>query len=314
VDSLQDILQHKDSTDASLVLLSEHLQAVRIPMLHAQELAAAGQPILNTRAMLSLHSGTWAGPGDDLLILSNQGRGFKRLLTDISPLSDNGRWPDAPDEEWVPGERPAALLAASRPPRFWTVVTRRGYVQRLVRVACDQKIARAEPLFKSPVRRDEPVAVVSGDKKDILLITRWGKAVRFAQRAIETQGSIALDLDPGDQVVAAVALELEDAKDSTESEILIVTASGYGMRRNSRDVQARMRPGGTGKTLIQAHDVLAAFYTLGTSPGAELFFVTYGGNLVVAPTHAMPLHERLSKGTLLSDLGQDPAIAVTLTR
>ena len=312
VDTLQDILQRKESTDASLVLLSDRLQALSVPLLRAQELATEGQSVLDPRAVLSLHSGAWAGPGDELLVLTNQGRGFRRLLADLPLLSDTGKWPAAPDEGLEPGERPTALLATGRPPRFWTIVTRRGYVQRLVRVACDQKMARGEPLLKSPVRRDGPVAIVSGDREDILVITRWGKAVRFAQRVIETQGSIALDLEPDDQVVAALALD--GSTGSEDIEILIATASGYAMRRKSGDVRARVRPGGAGKALIQAHDVLATFYGLGTASEQELLFVTYGGSLVFASTQPLPLHERLSKGTLLHDLSRDPATAVTLLR
>jgi DNA gyrase/topoisomerase IV subunit A len=324
VDTLQGILQRQEPTDTSLVLLSDRLQAVRVPLLRARELAAEGQPVLNPRAMLSLHSAEWAGPGDELLVLTNQGRGFRRLVADVPFADDAKRWPAAPDGLTTsgghaasegglgPGERPTAILATSAPPRFWTIVTRRGYVQRLVRVACDQQMARGEPLLASPIHNDEPAAIISGDLGDVLVITRWGKAVRFAQRVIETQGSIALDLDTDDQVAAALALD--SAAPSGDSEILLATASGYCMRRSSADVPARTRAGGTGKALIQAHDVLTAFLRAPASPEPELLFVTYGGSLVFASTQPMPLHERLSKGTLLHDLGRDPAITVTLVR
>jgi DNA gyrase/topoisomerase IV subunit A len=318
VETLQDILQRQEPTDAFLVLLSERLQAVRVPLSHAQELAAEERPVLNPRAMLTLHSVAWALPGDELLVLTDQGRGFRRLLADVAPLGETGRWPSAPEVGLEPVERPTVVLTATTLPRFWTVATRRGHVQRLVRVACDQKMTRGEPLLKSPFRSDAPAAIASGDTTDILILTRWGKAVRFAQRALETHGSTALDLELDDQVVAAIALQGGAEPDPTE--ILIVTASGYGMRRNSTDVPTRTSPGGTGKALIQAHDVLATFCrapTLhNTAPQAlrepELVFVTYSGNLIFVPTTDIPLHERLGKGTLLRDLGRDPAIAVTL--
>lgn len=312
VDTLQDILQRKESTDASLVLLSEHLQAIRVPLLRTQELATEGQPVLNPRAMLALHSGIWAGPGDELLILTNQSRGFRRLLADIPSPDKTNRWPSVPVEGLGPGERPAVLSATSTLPRFWTVVTRRGHVQRLVRVSCDRKIAQGEPLLKSPIHNDEPVAIVSGDKEDLLVITRWGKAIRFTQRVIETHGSTALDLEADDQVVGALALD-SSAK-SGDTEILIVTASGYGMRRGSADLPTRTRPGSAGKALMQAHDVLAAFCIEQTSSGPELLFVTYGGNLVLVPTTTLPLHQRFSRGTRLHNLERDPAVTVTIVR
>jgi DNA gyrase/topoisomerase IV subunit A len=320
VDTLQDILQRQEPTDAFLVLLSESLQAVCVPLSRAQELAAEERPVLNTRAMLTLHSAVWAQPGDELLVLTDRGRGFRRLLADVPPLGETGRWPSAPEAGLEPGERPTVALTTSTLPRFWTVATRRGYVQRLVRVACDQKMARGDPLLRSPFRNDAPAAIASGDSDDILIITRWGKAVRFAQRVIETRGSTALDLESDDQTVAALALDSSTDPDHTE--ILIVTASGYGMRRNSTDVPRRTSPGGTGKALIQAHDVLAVFHKAPSLRAApphalrepELVFVTYSGNLVFVPTMDIPLQERLSKGILLHDLGRDPAIAATLVR
>jgi DNA gyrase/topoisomerase IV subunit A len=214
-----------------------------------------------------------------------------------------------------PGERPAVAIAVSTPPRFWTVVTHRGYVKRLVRVACDQRMDRQEPLLTSPLRNDEPAAMVSGDQSDLLVATRWGRAVRFAQRAVETQGSTVLDLEPDDQVVAALAMDSGNNADRTE--IVLATASGYGMRRSSADVPMRTHLGSGGKTLIQAHDVLAVFdYPLAPRAVHEpgLLFVTYGGSLVFVPTRELGLCERLSKGTLLHDMSHDPAIAVTMVQ
>jgi DNA gyrase/topoisomerase IV subunit A len=325
VETLQDILQRREATDGSLILLSDRLQALQIPLTHAQEWAAEERPVLDARAMLATHSLACARSGDELLILTNHWRGFKRLLADIPNLAIDPvpaqhqtrsqpakQWPADPDPALEAGERSSVMIPTGMPPRFWTVVSRRGYVQRLVRVASDQKIARGEPLLQSPIRKDAPAAIVSGDRQDILIFTRWGKAVRFAQRAIETHGSIALDLESDDQVAAALALDGGPA--SGDVEILIATASGYAMRRKASDVPRRVRLGSAGKTLIQAQDVLAAFDLEQATTAPELLFMTYSGKLVIGSTSAIPLHERMSKGTRLEDLDRDPAIGVTLAR
>ena len=96
------------------------------------------------------------------------------------------------------------------------------------------------------------------------------------------------------------------------SALLIVTASGYGMRRESAHLPARAHPGGTGKALIQARDVLAIFGLPPEHRRAEVLFVTYTGKLAVVPVADIPLHERLGRGALLHDLTRDPAVAVTV--
>jgi len=141
---------------------------------------------------------------------------------------------------------------------------------------------------------------VSGDKGDLLLVTRWGKGVRFPQRAIAGPGSVALELDADDEVVAALPL-------TSDSVVLIVTASGHVGRLDTARFEGRVRPGGAGKPLIQAYDVLGAFPC---EPQARLLYLTYSGKLVLVSTDNIPVYERTGKGTLVRDLGRDPAVAV----
>ena len=66
---------------------------------------------------------------------------------------------------------------------------------------------------------------------------------------------------------------------------------------------------GTGKTLIQAFDVLGAFPF---DPEAQLLYLTYSGKPVLVPTTDVPLHQRSSKGTRARVFDRDPAVAVAL--
>ena len=318
VESLQSLLDSKESVEAYVVFLSDRLQSERVSLSQAREMARQGRPALDKRALLGLRCLLLARPHDELLLLTSQGRGLKVQLSDICLLTDSGGRPfdrapgpqaqglraqDRPTTEGqglASGERLTAAVAVAEPPRFWTVVTRRGYVQRFVRVAFDRGLTQGDRLVKSPLRNDEPVAVVNGDRGDLLLVTRWGKGVRFSHRAIEGQGSVALNLDPDDEVVAALSLP-------SDAEILIVTASGYVMRRHTSQFAARSRPGGAGRTLIQAHDVLAAFPY---SAQARLLYLTYSGKLAFVSTVDVPLQERAGKGTPLRDMSLDPAVAV----
>jgi DNA gyrase/topoisomerase IV subunit A len=300
VETLQSLLEGEQTAETYVVLLSDRLQSARLPLSQAQQLARQGRPVLDKRALLSLRCLLLARPQDELLLLTSQGRGLKIPLSDIPSPSEELTWPTTEGQGLTAGERLTAAVAVSEPPRFWTIATRRGYVQRFVRVAFDRQLAQDVHLVKSPLRRDAPVAIVNGDRGDLLLVSRWGKGVRFSQRAIEGQGSIALELELDDEALAALALP-------EETDILIVTAGGYAARRNTAQFAARSRPGGAGRTLIQAQDVLAAFpYT----PQARLLYLTYSGKLVFVSVADLPLQERASKGTPLRDMSLDSAMAV----
>lgn len=306
---LQTRLKSEASAEPSVVFLSDRLQSARILLSQAQRLARDDRPVLGRQAMLGMRSVLLAHPQDELLLFTSQGRGLKLLPSDVPSLAEGDNWPITDDQGLAADERLTAAVAVAQPPRFWTVVTRRGYVRQFLRIELDRRLAlrlgsgqaQSDQLVESPFRNDAPVVVVNGDQGDLLVLTRWGKGVRFSHRAIEGQGSVALKLEPDDEVIAALSLP-------SDTVILIVTASGYAARRDTSQFEARVRPGGTGKTLIQAFDVLGAFPC---DPQAQLLYLTYSGKLVLVPTADVPLHQRSNKGTRVRVFDRDPAVAVT---
>ena len=302
VATLQALLAGNASSKPSAVFISDRLQPARLPLPQARQLAREGDPVLNQPAMLRLRCMLLARPHDELLLFTSQGRSFKLSPTDVPALAGGKDWPAVEVPNLANGERLTAAVAVTQPPRFWTIVTRRGYVRQFLHVELDMKLTQGKQLIESLSRNDAPVAAVNGDRGDLLVITRWGKGVRFPQRAIAASGSTTLALEPDDEVVAALSLP-------SDTTILIVTASGYAARRDMAHFAARSSPGGAGKPLIQAFDVLGTFPF---DPDAQLLYLTYSGKLVLVPAADVPLHQRSSKGARVHVFDRDPAVAVTL--
>lgn len=300
VQTLTDLLQHHDAQGTALVLLGEGLAAARMTLSSALDRAQQHGQALHQQAALQFRSALLVQPGDDLLALTTHGRGLWLLPADLPALPADGNWPAAAHSDLKPGEQVAVIVSVRDRPRFWTIVTRRGYVQRFVRVAFDQKLAQGHQLVQSPVHNDEPAAIVDGDHGELLLVSRWGQALLFSQRTIEPQGSVAMDLEPGDEIAAALAL-------STDGEIVLATASGYASRRDTASLAARTKLSAPGRSLIQAHDVIALFpYT----PRSRLLYLAFSGRLASASLSGLPQQDRAGKGAVVCDLSGDPAIAV----
>jgi DNA gyrase/topoisomerase IV subunit A len=302
VSTLQALVNGDASDEPCLMLLSDQLQVVRVPLARLRELARVEQPVLNKGSMLGLRRALLACPHEELLMLTSLGRGFTTPVAD-APILEGGDWPalDGPEleeNEWLTG-----AVAVTRQPRFWTVVTRRGFVRQLIRIDFDRRVERGDSLIESPFRRDVPVAVVDGDDGDLMLITRWGKGIRFPQRSIESAGAQALDLDDDDEVVAALPLRSDDAQ------VLVVTAASFAVRRAVSQFEPRPQPGGKSKSFIQAFDVLNAF---SCQPQDRLLYLTYSGKLVLASVDDIPLYTRSSKGAPVVAFDRDPAVAVEL--
>lgn len=227
--------KHPESGPAIVEKLAKRLQSARLPVSQVQRLVDEGRPLLGSRGLMGRRClMLLARPQDELLLLTSQGRGLKMAPSDVPLLAEGDEWPVVEGQELGTDEQVTAAVAVAQPPRFWTVVTRRGYVRQFLRIVFDRGSAQGDPLVESPLHNDAPVAVVNGDRGDLLVLTRWGKAVRFPQRAIAAPGSVALELDPDDEVVAALPLP-------SDTQILIVTAAGFAARRDTGRFAARER-------------------------------------------------------------------------
>ena len=301
VDSLQAILKGQASTETAVILISDAMQVVRMPLSQVRLRLRGQEPALTRSAVLSVCTVLLARPQDDLLLLSSQGRLRGLSLHKVPFQVEENRWPTLDASTHPAGEQAAAAVAVAKPPRFWTVVTRRGYVRQLLRVHVDKQVGEDDVVVKSPFHHDAPVAIVDGDRGDLFLITRWGKAIRFPQRAIGVKGVVAMEVDPDDEIVAALPI-------ASDGEILILTAAGYAMRRDTTRFRAQSKVGGPGKAFIQAFDVLGAFHY---AERGKLLYLTYSGHFVAVKTAGIATLERASRGSLVHDLSKDPAVAVT---
>jgi DNA gyrase/topoisomerase IV subunit A len=302
VSTLQALVNGEVSDEPCVVMLSEGLQMARAPLAQVQRRARQEQALLGKGSILGLRQVLLARPHEEVLLLTSQRRGFKVPVSDV-PLLEEDDWAtvDAPalgENEWLTG-----AVAVTHQPRFWTIITRRGFVRQLIRIDFDRRVEKGEPLIESPFRRDVPVAVVDGDEGDLMLVTRWGREIRFPQRSIESAGSAGIELDDDDEVVAALPLHDDSAH------ILVVTADGFAVRRGTVQFEPRPRPGGKGKSVIQAFDVLGAFCC---TPEDRLLYLTYSGKAVFASVSDIPLYTRSSKGARVYAFDRDPAVAVTL--
>lgn len=299
VEKLESALQDQAPTEAALLLVSDDLGLTRIPLSRAWLCLRENRPALPRSAASGVRHLLCARPQENLLLLTSRGRAIRMLLHEVPTLVEGSDWPAAEESPLLEGERVTAAVAAARPPRFWSVVTRRGYVRQRLQALVEQQLGRDEPVFESPLRNDEPAAIVDGDRGDLLIVTRWGQVNRFPQLAISGQGCVALQLEQDDQVVAALPLP-------SDREVMVVTAAGRVMRRDTSRFAARSQPGGRGKALIQAFDVLGAFPY---AAQGKLVFLTYSGRFRAAEAAEIPLQARLGEGARALDLSHDPAVA-----
>jgi len=302
VSTLQQQIRDTNTHTPSVVLLTDTFEACRIPVSRAVQLARDGHVIPQDQLSSRPRHMIYAQPGDQLILLTSTGRGIQLEATGLPQPGDSTGWTLPADFQPQDRERLISTTVTAASPRFWTVITRKGLVQQLIHTDFDRRLAQGAQLVESPLRNDPPLALVDGDEGDLLLVTRWGIAERVPHRTLIGPSSAAIEVGEDDQIAGALTVK-------ADTEILIVTASGYVMRRGTGRIASRPRPGGEGKALIQAYDVLAV---LPIKPRAHLLFLTYSGRLVLVSLADVPLVERLGKGTQIHDFTRDPAVSVVI--
>ncbi len=116
VSTLQTILEGQASTEAAVVLISNQLQAARLPLSQVRLRLRDGRPALDRSAAMSLRCMLLARPQNDLLLLTSQGRAIRLMLHKVPFLVEQGDWPAVEGDQLATGERvtAAAVLGAPR--------------------------------------------------------------------------------------------------------------------------------------------------------------------------------------------------------
>ena len=149
VQNLQQVLEHQSSSGALLVLIADDASAAAVPLPAAQEAATADQTLVDTLAWPGVCALALAWPGDQILLLTNQGRVLALPAADVEPLGAKGANMSLDAQGLRSRERISAALAVRVAPRMWTAVTRKGYAQRLVNAVLNRQLGTETDLVKS---------------------------------------------------------------------------------------------------------------------------------------------------------------------
>jgi DNA gyrase subunit A len=155
---------------------------------------------------------------------------------------------------------------------------------------------------------DELVTVrtTTGDK-DLLLFTRAGMGIRFAERDIratgrDTQGVRGIRLREGDEVISAVSSDDAD-------HVLLITSGGYG-KRTAMDRFPRQKRGGVGvkaMKLTRVRGELIAGRSI--AAGAEVFLISSDGVVIRTEGDSISRQQRDATGVKVMNLAPDAVVS-----
>ena len=248
-----------------------------------------------------------ANTRDLLYIFSVDGR-CRRLA--IHEIPQEGRRHLADLTSYSRRDGIAAMLALPQNASegFLFLVTRQGSVKRIALAECAQTPTGALDLMRVAAKDHLVCAFVTPGNGEVVLVTRQGRSIRFAEELVRVMGRAAggvagISLKRGDEVIAALPV-------APEGELLTATAAGFVKRTRMSEFGPQGRGGGG----IIAHKIsersgdLAAAAML-TPEHAFAVCVTRRGVAKPVALDEVPSSGRSAQGSQAVDLAQSDAVA-----
>ncbi len=301
--TLEDLISEED-----VVVTLSHLgyaKAQPLDVYQAQKRGGKGKSAASTKNEDFIDQLFVASTHDTILCFSSRGRVYWLKVYQLPQAGRNAR--GKPMVNLLPleaDERINAVLPIRQysEENFVFMATSSGIVKKTPLMAFSRQ--RASGIIAVDLRDDDQligVALTDG-KKDVMLFTSAGKAVRFNEEAVRSMGRTAcgvrgVRLEDDQEVISLI---IED-----EGSILTVTENGYG-KRTSLDQFPTKGRGGKGMKSIKTSD------RNGKQVGAvlvvesdEVMLITDGGTLVRTPVQDVSEMGRDTQGVRMIRLSKN---------
>src|SRR5512145_924005 len=203
-------------------------------------------------------------PDRHLLLFTNQARAFRLSVNQIveGPVRSKGqsiigKWILQEGEYFVaalPDEASGAVVLLSQD----------GFVRYLRHHVFGEYMKPGTAMYDS--RRFGTLATVcrtNGDA-DLLIVSRHGKGIRFAEKLVPPQGGLGLRLESGDRAVGVVSI-------NDDSSVFMADAQGRGTIRLMSSFSANKSAGGGGKIVMNSTEIVT---TLPVEGGDDIFMIS----------------------------------------
>ena len=191
---------------------------------------------------------------------------------------------------------------------YLVLATRKGMVKKTKFEEYNTPL-KSDGIIAIKLRDDDSLVDVlhSSGNDDIMLVSRKGQAIRFAEHQARpmgraTSGVKGMGLRKGDEVIAA-AIAQEDV------DMLVVTDQGFGKRTRIADYPVKGRGGLGVKTvqLTEARGQLAG--AVAVREGEQLMLISTGGTMIKMPVSDIKRLGRSTQGVIVMRLRGDEQVS-----
>jgi DNA gyrase subunit A len=243
-----------------------------------------------------------------LIVFSDRARLFRVPVRQIAQTEPRGRGESLPTLlGFNPDERIATIIPASGGTHL-ILVSRRGQVKRISAHYFGPTLRAGTVLYDVKEGGPPAAACWSSGNSELFLLTRQGRAIRFAERLVPVRGCLGMRVNPDDHIVG-VAAAAEDGG------LFMINEEGKGTIRLLSGFSANKSPGSGGKTAMKS-ETMVGVSAVDVSPNGvdDLFVISQLGKLIRFRAAEVPPKEGVVQGVNCMNLRSDHCMALTVSR
>lgn len=240
-----------------------------------------------------------AGESQALLLITNQARAFRMPVAQLpaGPIRSRGQSLVA-DLPLQAGEQ-LNLLLPCQTTGYLVIVTGQGQARRLRYHLFGGTMNPGMLLYDTHKLGPPAAACWTTGQDDLFIATRQGRAIRFAEQHIPTQGCLALRLSDDDAIVAVAGVKADGG-------VFLLAADGKGAIRLMAGFSANKAPGAAGKTALKTGHLIGAIALDETD---DIFIISRLSKIIRFQAAEVPPTEGVVQGVNCMALRADEVVA-----
>ena len=235
-----------------------------------------------------------------LVLVTTLARAFRVPVTELAeaPVRSKGQSITA-KLELLPDEQ-LALALPDQARGYLALVSQSGHVRCLRHHYLGENLRPGVNLYNLREFGPPVAACWTSGEDDLLITTRQGRAIRFAEKTVPLPGCLGIRMERSDAVVAMAAV-------NESSSVFLVSADGKGTLRLMSGFAPNKSPGGGGKTVMRTETLVGA---VTVEQDDDLFVISRLSKIIRFRVSEVPAKEDAVQGVNCIALRADEVVAV----
>lgn len=241
---------------------------------------------------------------DHLIFITTRARGLRLPVDSLTETAVRGRGAALSPLLGLAAGEDLAVVAPASGGNYLNLLTDRGQVRRYAAHLFGPTMRVGAALYDVRESGAPVAACWSAGNEDLLIATRGGQAIRFAEQLVPVRGCLGIRLEREDAPRAITPVD-------DDGVLFLLAGDGKGALREISSFRANKAPGSGGKAIMKTDDLIAACRV---PAEADLFLISRLSKIIRFQAGEVSLAGGVVQGVNCMELRSDAVVAAVASR